>query len=82
VSAKPPPSSLGIDPKLEASDRRLLVENRDSAYFRELEGVVARLTRSNGLLTDDVIKLLKADLTDRAFGHWMLSFERLLRERR
>ena len=82
VGAAPPPGAPGwtrrIDPQLRSSYDRFLVENRDSAYYNVIDGIVSRLRSSNGAPTKDLIDFLRAELTDPYFKDWFNHTDRWL----
>jgi hypothetical protein len=83
-----PPSATGaisardwtmrIDPQLKSSYDRFLVQNRESAYYTVIDGIVTRLRASNGAPTRELVDFLRAELTDPYFKHWFGVTERWL----
>jgi hypothetical protein len=71
-----PAAGLRIDPRLMASYERFLAENRDSAYYSVIEGIVMRLRASGGAPTPALIDFLRAQLTDSFFQQWLRGAER------
>ena len=67
-----------IDPKLKSSYERFLVENRDSAYHKVIDGIVTRLRTSNGVPTRELVDFLRAELTDPYFKGWLNVTDRWL----
>ena len=60
-----------IDPKLKASYETFLQENRGSAYYRVVEGIVARVSKAGGAPTKDLVAFLHAELTDPWLREWL-----------
>ena len=83
VGGVPPPGArawtMRIDPRLKSSYDRFLVENRDSAYYKVIDGIVTRLRRSNGAPTRELVDFLRAELTDPYFKQWFGVTQRWLR---
>lgn len=67
-----------IDPQLKSSYDRFLVQNRDSAYYTVIEGIVTRLRTSNGVPTRELVDFLRAELTDPYFRGWFNVTDRWL----
>lgn len=79
----PPPARAGawtmrIDPQLKSSYDRFLVENRDSAYYTVIDGIVTRIRKSGGVPTKELVDFLRAELTDPYFKSWFNVTERWL----
>jgi len=67
-----------IDPTLKASYDRFLIENRDSSYYSVVQGIVERLTRSDGRATPDLVSFLTSQLRDPYFRNWLRNAEHSL----
>jgi hypothetical protein len=63
--------TIRVDPQLKASYDRFLVKNRDSAYYRVIDGIVTRLQTSGGAPTRELVDFLEAELTDPYFTDWL-----------
>ena len=74
--SRSPGGTLRIDPQLMASYERFLIENRGSAYYKVIEGIVTRLRASRGALTRELIDFLRAELTDTFFQQWLRHADR------
>jgi hypothetical protein len=72
---------LRIDPALKTSYERFLVEHRDSSYWRLIDGIVTRLSRSGGVPNGELSDFLAAELTDPYFDHWLREARRWPRGR-
>jgi hypothetical protein len=70
--------TMRIDPQLKASYDRFLVENRDSAYYKVIDGIVTRLRASGGVPTRDLVDFLRTALKDPYFTQWFGHTERWL----
>ena len=70
--------TMRIDPQLRTSYDRFLIENRDSAYYRVIDGIVMRLRASNGAPTRALVDFLRSELTDPYFKDWFRVSERWL----
>jgi hypothetical protein len=68
--------TLRIDPQLTSSYDRFLVQNRDSAYYTAIDGIVTRLRASGGVLTKELADFLRAELTDPYFTPWLRAADR------
>jgi hypothetical protein len=68
--------TVRIDPELKSSYDRFLVQNRDSAYYTVIDGVVGRLRTSGGAPTKELVDFLKGELTDPYFADWLRRAER------
>lgn len=71
--------TMRIDPQLKSSYDRFLAENRDSAYYKVIGGIVTRLRASGGVPTRELVDFLRAELTDPYFKDWLRGAERWLR---
>ena len=69
---------MRIDPQLKSSYDRFLVENRDSAYYTVIDGIVTRIRKSGGVPTKELVDFLRAELTDPYFKSWFNVTERWL----
>jgi len=66
-----PAATLRIDPVLRSSYDRFLVENRESAYYTVIAGIVERLKASDGVPTKELVQFLRSELTDPYFANWL-----------
>jgi len=73
--------TMRIDPQLKSSYDRFLVQNRDSAYYHVIDGIVTRIRTSGGVPTRDLVDSLRAELKDPYFKSWFGATERWLSER-
>ncbi len=64
-----------IDPALKASYSRFLRENRESAYYQVIDGIMRRLVQHNGRPTEELVWFLKSKLTDPLSKDWIRSLE-------
>jgi hypothetical protein len=63
--------ALRIDPRLRSSYDRFVVENRESAYYPLITGIVSRLRERDNAPTKDLADFLKKQLTDPYFDPWL-----------
>jgi hypothetical protein len=70
--------TMRIDPQLWSSYDRFLVQNRESAYYKVIDGIVTRLRGSNGVPTRELVDFLRAELTDPYFASWFSVTDRWL----